>query len=90
VLKSEFNPAWTLCNVRELRDTITSHWRSHLSMLYERQREFWQSIDKPLGEWLRPLPMPIPQDWMLNFLTEQVFDVVKAGICDRRFLVSRK
>ncbi|KAG1816656.1 hypothetical protein DFJ58DRAFT_673505 [Suillus subalutaceus] len=90
VLKSEFNPAWTLFNVHELGDTITSHWRSHLFMLYEQQREFWQSIDKPLGEWFRPLPTLVPQDWMSDFLTEQVFDVIKAGLCNRRFLVSRK
>jgi hypothetical protein len=90
VLKSEFNPAWTLFNVRELGDIITQHWCSHLVNKYEHERKFCQQNQLPFEDWFWPVPSAAPRDWMSRFLIGSLFDTHKAGLCDRCFLVSRK
>lgn len=90
VLKSQFNPAWTLFNVKELGDIITGSWRSHLNIKYDQMREHRTIVNKPMEEWLRPTPSTALREWMSDFLSGRIFDVFKAGLCDNRFLVSRK
>ncbi|KAG2107746.1 uncharacterized protein F5147DRAFT_553294, partial [Suillus discolor] len=84
------NLAWTLFNVKELGEAITGPWHSHLEHKYEQMRELHKSINKPMEEWLQPTPSTAPRKWMSDFLSGRIFDIYKAGLCDHRFLVSRK
>jgi hypothetical protein len=90
VHKTEFNPAWMLFNVQKLGETITESWRSHLHKLYDRQIDSAKRNGDPVEPWVCPRASPRPKDWIRLFLDGMTFDVIRTGLPDRRFLVSRK